>query len=782
MELAVLGILALSGYHINKNSDNSDNELSINSNNNTELFSNNNIYDSNKIKESHQYMQKKGLSNVQKSNDPTNTNIIPVNYNSNTLEKQKRKLIENDKRNNEEYIKSLEKFNDLLNTSDKKNEKKFVKEYFENINSSNNNYHIFDNKQELNNDDNENIIHTNSIESVFKDKKNLKHNNMVPFFGSNITQNLDSNRYNSNHLNTDHYKPKREKTAQHPTKNIGFVNGAPLTRDLSQYQQSRFRPDETPVDKIHIGPGIDKGYCSSGNEGFHNMYRVMDKTVDELRTTNNKKETYVNRILAGKQMNDNRSSSQIISKNQPETTFEQNQDNYFRTTGAYLKEEFYPMIRKTPKKMESTNEYVGGIGNMPKNSLSKDCTYYTEPTKNEQNSAPPSNLQGIVKRGTNNQKSYNIEPTIRSLTSSNKHSGNMSTYSKSTSHLLDTQKTTIKQTTQHNDHTGHVSGSNKNYASYQDEAKTTVKQTTEFNDHNGNLSGSNKFTAHAQDDMRTTGRQTTEFNDHNGNLAGSNKFTSHAQDDMRTTLKQTTEFNDHNGNLTGHLKHQIGQLDDLKITNKQMTVEYTREGIVKGHNKHQTILLDDVRNTQKQDLSNNEYAGIINGSDKSTARLQDEVRNTQKQELSNNEYTGGIKGKNKSTVRLQDCVKNTQKQELSNNEYYGDAKGTTKFRSRTAEENAETNDQREIISKRRDNAKQGPKTGLNPTDYNMSVNKQEYDDCCDNIRITRTLTRNDDHVRFGEVTYNDNKLNCDDRLDTSIYDAYRMNEYTIRKV
>ena len=38
MELAVLGILALSGYHINKNSDNSDNELSINSDNNSKLF------------------------------------------------------------------------------------------------------------------------------------------------------------------------------------------------------------------------------------------------------------------------------------------------------------------------------------------------------------------------------------------------------------------------------------------------------------------------------------------------------------------------------------------------------------------------------------------------------------------------------------------------------------------------------------------------------------------------------------------------------------------------
>ena len=95
MEVAVLGILALGGYHIQKQS--SKPALSFKSDKEQSIFTNNNIYDSNKINESNQFIQKKGIDNMNKSNDPANTNIIPVNYNNNTVEKQKRILLENNK-------------------------------------------------------------------------------------------------------------------------------------------------------------------------------------------------------------------------------------------------------------------------------------------------------------------------------------------------------------------------------------------------------------------------------------------------------------------------------------------------------------------------------------------------------------------------------------------------------------------------------------------------------------------------------------------------------------
>ena len=83
MEVAVLGILALGGYHIQKNL--SDSPQTFQSNKENSIFSNNNIYDSNKINESRHFVQKKGIENVIKSKDPANTNVIPVNYNNNSI-------------------------------------------------------------------------------------------------------------------------------------------------------------------------------------------------------------------------------------------------------------------------------------------------------------------------------------------------------------------------------------------------------------------------------------------------------------------------------------------------------------------------------------------------------------------------------------------------------------------------------------------------------------------------------------------------------------------------
>ena len=67
MEVAVLGILALGGYHIQKKIPESP--PNFQSNQEKSIFTNNNIYDSNKINESRNFIQQKGTDNVNKSND-----------------------------------------------------------------------------------------------------------------------------------------------------------------------------------------------------------------------------------------------------------------------------------------------------------------------------------------------------------------------------------------------------------------------------------------------------------------------------------------------------------------------------------------------------------------------------------------------------------------------------------------------------------------------------------------------------------------------------------------
>lgn len=885
MEAAILGILMLGGYHIQSNLNEPDNNFAPKKKG---TFSTKNIYESNKVNESYQFMQNKGNENMAKSLDPTNTNIIPTNYNLNTAERQKRVLLDQSRRNNEQYIKSLERFDSLqkmdslLDSNQANDEKQIITEYFDNINSANKNNQMFDSNQVLNNEDTQNIMLTNSINAVFDDTKQKSHNNMVPYFGSNITQNTDINRYSTSKLEGTNgpqlYKVKREMAAPKPQKDISYTRGAPVTRNTERFLQSAYRPFEKIVEPIRVGPGIDKGYCASGNDGFHNTYRIPHKNVDELRTKNNKKVSYTSKVNSGKHTNDNRTLTQTMRKNRPDTYYEQSQDNYFRTTGSRLKETFHPMIRVHPKKLEGTTDYVGNTGRNPKSKLSHTSTYYTDPTKNEQTSHPPSNIQGAVKRGNNNAKSYIAKTTIRQTTEDNKYTGNIASHNKHTigpedelkttmkevvlgptenANLVgasklyasyeDNAKTTIRQTTQFNDHTGNLSGYNKTIASPEDQFRTTGRQTTQFNEHTGNLSGYNKLTAGPEDDFRTTARQitqyndhtgnlagynkltagpddefkttvrqTTQYNDHTGNLAGYNKLTTGPEDDFRTTVRQTTQYNDHTGNLTGYNKtiaspddefkttvrqttqynkhtgtltgnsrQTIKNLDDLKTTMKQITVEYSRDGNVKGGDKSMTRLQDTIRPTQKEDLTDNEYQGILKGNSRQTLPQYDKAKTTQKEQTSDYEYIGDAKGRIRATTLPQDKAKTTQKEQTSDYEYIGDAKGMVKYRSRLAEENTETNEKREIISQGRGNAKQGSKISLDPEKYNININRQEYDECRGHQqRFNRVISNNSGIEQQGQFMFSGNKLenSNSDRIDTSLYDSYRMNELTIRKI
>ena len=787
MEAAVLGILILSGIHINNNTTKDNPKIQVDNNH---IFKNKSIFNANKVKKSQQHMYKNGIKRTKKSQNPAQSNIIPQIRT--TLDSQKRELLEKSKRDNQQYINSLQKFDSLLNQQDKRNEGKYVKEYFENINTANKNNSFFQNSSQnkLDNDVSfeTNLMESNGLDSVFQNKKLDSHNNMVPYFGSHITQNTDVNRHSTSklevHTGTEQYKtPKREQEAAAPIKDVSYVNGAPVQRDMSNYIPSSYKPFETSVESLHVGPGLDKGYCASGNDGFHNMYQAQYKTIDELRTKSNPHKSYEGVVITGKNRNDNRSRPQQLFKNRPETMHERSSDNNFRTTGAYLKETFQPMIRQTPKKLQGTNEYSGIVRGSTKQNLSHTDTYYTDPTKQEKEHQKPSNLSGPTKSTVPAQDK--LRNTVRETTEHNNYRGTLSGTNKSTPHLQDEAKTTTRQTTQYNEHFGHLNGSNKLYASYEDRAKTTIRQTTQFNDHTGQLSGSNKFTAHAQDEFRTTGRQITEHNDHTGQLSANNKLTAHAQDKFRTTGRQTTQFNDHTGTLSGQKKFTTHAQDEFKTTTKETTVEYTRDGNIKGNNKHQTGLQDDVRRTQKERLSDNEYVGIIDGKERETIRLQDEVRPTQKAVLSDNEYKGSIKGSSKHKSLLQDEVRKTQKSELSNNDYYGDIKGAIKDRSRLAEENANTNELKEIISQGRHNASQGPKSQLKPELYNLNLYKNQlnqgkiYD-----MKSISNISKITNQNQIGVVHANANKIinstGC--RLDPSLYDAYRMNEYTIRKI
>lgn len=141
----------------------------------------------------------------------------------------------------------------------------------------------------------------------------FSHNNMVPFYGSKLTQNMfstgtpqagDSNSCKGlvngfadvtpyrDKLQTftgcdEMYMHKREVGPMYsPAEQItGWVFGAPAFRpDLDRFKDSLWRRNnETPVEKQRVGPGIGLDYSVPAQGGFQQFTRILPNNVNDYK-------------------------------------------------------------------------------------------------------------------------------------------------------------------------------------------------------------------------------------------------------------------------------------------------------------------------------------------------------------------------------------------------------------------------------------------------------------------------------------------------------------------
>ena len=747
MDLAVLGLMGVLGYHVQQTKNNTTNELSSSINKDSIK----NIYNSDTIRSNTVHFQNIANNRFEKSMNPVETNIISSNnYNISETEKLKKQHLNNNIKNNKHYIDAINNF-ELLSKSDSANENKMNTKYFENVHESNKHQKYFkDSNDNFNTNYNSDIMFSNSLTEAFtpltSDK--MKHNNEVPFFGSHhVTPMLDDNIQSAMALEnngTNRIKPyKREVNQAMPVKDAGkHINGAPIyTQRQDAYITSKYKPFETPIESVTVGPGINKGYCAEGTDGFHSNYQPQYKTVDELRSKQNQKTSYQGKVIAGKNLTEKRSTIQSMERNRPERFKQRTQDDNFVTTGAVLKETFQPAIRLTAKKAQCITGHVGptGASNHMKSAIDNSTVKYKMPFKKEQKSVDPSNAAAQVSKinsyptdkakstirettGKNNytgQGTYHnkghakyediAKTTIKQTTSKNNHSGYYQGFSRETAHAEDNMRTTGRQTIEDNYHTGNFNSYNKETAHAEDNFRTTGRQITEDNHHTGNLNSYNKETAHAEDNFRTTGRQITEDNHHTGNLNSYNKETSHAEDNFRTTGRQITEDNYHTGNLNSYNKETSHAEDNFRTTGRQINEDNYHTGNLNSYNKETAHAEDKFRTTGRQTNEDNYHLGNLNSYNKETAHAEDNFRTTGRQINEMNyhngnvlvnsretapledpvkttmkettvEYTrdGNIQGSLNQTTQVLDELKYTQKHDLSNIEYFGDAKGKNK--------------------------------------------------------------------------------------------------------
>ena len=145
--------------------------------------------------------------------------------------------------------------------------------------------------------------------------ENFTHNNMVPFYGKGKGYGYDPVReqqienYNKTKidnftgtLDNPAWKRKQEQGAMF-SPILGLTNpyGQPV---MTQFYESRYIPgkerrNELPFQQQRITPGLNLGYNEIGRQGYRDTYRVMPKTVDELRPANKPKVSYKGVIING---------------------------------------------------------------------------------------------------------------------------------------------------------------------------------------------------------------------------------------------------------------------------------------------------------------------------------------------------------------------------------------------------------------------------------------------------------------------------------------------------
>jgi hypothetical protein len=223
--------------------------------------------------------------------------------------------------------------------------------------------------------DNENDMTYNVV-----NKDQFVHNNMKPYFkGKSFGFNQEhENKLNSikqrtleqftGSVDNLEWRPKTErKPLFDPTVGMTNIYGTPVMIDYyeSRYIPSDQRRNEKPFQEVRITPGLGLGYNEVGKQGYHDTYRVLPKTVDELRTINNPKLSYEGVVIEGMKGERGPIASKVFRR-RPLTFKEYSEKDMLPSLGYLLAPTVYGNI--DPANLSSVNrgsmgtEYYGGAG------------------------------------------------------------------------------------------------------------------------------------------------------------------------------------------------------------------------------------------------------------------------------------------------------------------------------------------------------------------------------------------------------------------------------------
>ena len=615
--------------------------------------------------------------NISSNNIPSMKNIYDSTYWNNIKEDEQ-------SRSNDLYKKSMKPYETGV-VSKNSTSDSFKRKFYSEINDEN--------------DDGEMMgDYTYSLTGEKVNVSSLSHNNMTPFLKKNVTQNTNIEQMSPylDNLSGNNCLKQKKKEVQcmfKPEVNSGgYICGMKNNDDFykSRIEVSEVSNNFFPIEKIRVGPGLNQGYGNESTGGFQQadtLDYAKPRTLNELRSRINQKQTYFEIPIKGHLKGpDRRGEISAMTKQRPDTVYEQTEDMWLKTTGANSKNTLRSAqnIRPTARQ-ESHIEYTGPIARSELNQginddygKSKIILYDNERESTEQRTVVTnvtSLIKALVAPIMDVLKYTNKEYTVESA----RGVGNPSIQIPSKQTLYDpvnhVMKTTVKETTLHDNENGNLTGNKETYTAYTDTAKTTVKETTLHDNEAGNLTGNKETYSALTDNAKTTIKETTIHDNDTGILTGNKETYSSLTDSAKTTIKETLIHDTVITNVKGNDGIYLKNGDDAKKTLRQtLPVEDTVRNI--GGVVYKVTLYDPdivAKTTTKETtiVGKSEY-GFIGG------MLEG--------------IFGGYLNKNVE-------MKNTNKQFTSDVNEFGIAGSLNEHRQtdRTADENAEIDGTREAI-------------------------------------------------------------------------------------
>ena len=595
------------------------------------------------------------------------------------------------------------------------------------------------------------------------------HNNMVPFFGSKLSQNMSESR---NEVLLENFTgasapgslaPKTEvKSFSDVSMHMMPENIPYYAASLDRFESSTMRRNEVPMDAERVGPGTKFDDPSLPSGGYQqDAYRDVPfyPTVDELRTKTKPKSTFEGRIVDGQKETTRAETVGTFEKNRVDTFNEQTEDDMLPNTGV-SKNTSRPCVSMRETNRKTAQEYSGvpyqnrGDPKYGKIKESSRNQFRNFGSRNDSHQG-----MGVGQFDDYGRKGVQVYDNQRDLTSVNTFQGNLTTLIKS---MIAPVTDALKPTT-------------KEYL---------VQNAREFGPINS--TAVHKSTVHDPNDVaRTTVKETLIHDTRTGNMRSYEKITTYDPNDVaRTTIKETNIHDTRTGAMGVKPGSYAKNKDTTKTTVRETVGEYDKTVNLQGGSRQTVYNPKEIARTTVREttLSESALGGVSTMGDSSGYRTANvNAKTTNKQITSDNYYSGNAENTNADGYKTASVhAPVTSKQVMSDHEHFGMANADTEA-ARSYEDiyNAIVNTTREGMYEKPLPTLSGPKQSKGTEGVNLTT-----------VPITQPESRTTQNigrvyqtpVSKASLTLTRDNIQQDamenDRNNPELLNAFRNNPYT----